>query len=167
MVCDFLTRQQGSKTKAWCGSGDLENINAALNGLTYQGVPDYYGRDNLTIVANDLGNTGRGGPLEDYQVIPLNVTAVNDASIENPDRHCTSGFKSSCSLVANFTGYFVNEDETLEIPVQVLDVDAGNSEVEITITSASGTLSISSSSFTERLTFIGLTLSKAYKKMIP
>ena len=70
--------------------GDLENINAALNGLTYQGVPDYYGRDNLTIVANDLGNTGRGGPLEDYQVIPLNVTAVNDApALKTPDRHCT------------------------------------------------------------------------------
>ena len=67
-------------------------------------------------------------------------------------------------MVANFTGYFVNEDETLEIPVQVLDVDAGNSEVEITITSASGTLSISSSSFTERLTFIGLTVVEGLQK---
>ena len=49
--------------------GDLESINLALDGITYQGDDDYYGRDNFTVLANDLGNSGRGGPLKDYQVI--------------------------------------------------------------------------------------------------
>merc|ERR1711871_315854 len=145
--------------------GDLENVNAALDGITYQGNPDYYGRDNFTVFANDLGNSGRGGPLEDYQVIPLNITAVNDAPAwQTPDLNCSSGVGASCTIVKNFTGYFVDEDETLEIPLRVVDVDAANGEMEVTITSASGMVSISSSSSTERLTFIGLTVVEGLQK---
>ena len=43
--------------------GTLANINAALNGLTYVSTQYFNATDTLTLVSNDLGNSGVGGPL--------------------------------------------------------------------------------------------------------
>jgi hypothetical protein len=54
----------GSNTLVLSGSQDA--INALLaGGVTYQGEQDFNGQDALTMVTNDLGNTGSGGPLSD------------------------------------------------------------------------------------------------------
>ena len=59
--------------------GKVADINAALNGLTYQGNANYNGSDTLTITTNDLGNTGIGEALQDVDTIDITVNAVNDA----------------------------------------------------------------------------------------
>ena len=65
-------------------TGSVAEINATLmaaNGLSYQAAFDYAGSDTLTIVANDLGNTGAGGPQTVQNVIAIVVTEVNDPPI--------------------------------------------------------------------------------------
>ena len=53
--------------------GTLSAINAALDGLTYQGEAGYVGADALTITTNDLDNSGGGGPLTDTDSVAITV----------------------------------------------------------------------------------------------
>ena len=71
--------------------GSINDINAALNGLTYRGNADYFGPDSLSIVTNDLGNTGNepgasgdGNSEEDSDSVAITVTPVNDAPVLGP-----------------------------------------------------------------------------------
>ena len=52
----------------------MANINAALAGLSYQPTSNYQGSDSLTIVTNDQGNTGSGGPLSDTDTVNITVS---------------------------------------------------------------------------------------------
>lgn len=57
-------------------SGTLAQINTTLNSanaLTYQGNPDYFGNDTLTLTANDGGTNGIA-----TRTIPITVAPVND-----------------------------------------------------------------------------------------
>ena len=70
----------GSETVTITGS--LSAINATLasaSGLVYQGTLNFNGNDVLTVLTNDLGNTGTGGALTDNDTIAITVNAVNDA----------------------------------------------------------------------------------------
>nr|WP_236754675.1 type I secretion protein [Aeromonas caviae] len=70
----------GSNTLVLSGSQDA--INALLaGGVAYQGEQDFNGQDALTMVTNDLGNTGSGGALSDTDVLPIEVEPVNDAPV--------------------------------------------------------------------------------------
>src|SRR6185312_11376588 len=63
-------------------TGSQADIDTALaSGLTYTPSLNYNGGDTLTITANDLGNTGAGGPLSATQSVNLTVTPVNDAAV--------------------------------------------------------------------------------------
>src|SRR5690606_15253522 len=59
-------------------SGTLAEINAALEGLTYQGGLHFGGSVTLTIVTSDLGNTGAPGPLTDSDTRTIQVLHVAD-----------------------------------------------------------------------------------------
>jgi len=61
--------------------GTLTNVNAALSGMRFNSATDFNGPASVTIVTNDLGNFGVGGTLTDTDVIPITVTAVNDAPV--------------------------------------------------------------------------------------
>jgi len=58
--------------------GDLDTINAALDGLSYSPNENYHGPDNINIVVNDQGNTG-GGALFAEDDIAITVNPVVDA----------------------------------------------------------------------------------------
>ncbi|MCP4817183.1 MAG: hypothetical protein GY888_32105, partial [Planctomycetaceae bacterium] len=62
-------------------TGSAAMINAALDGLTYQGQQDYFGSECFALDVNDLGNTGDGEPLADTETLPITVTNVNDAPV--------------------------------------------------------------------------------------
>ncbi|MGU5527124.1 retention module-containing protein [Aeromonas caviae] len=113
-------------------SGPLDDINALLNGgLTYQGNPDYHGSDNLTMVTNDNGNTGSGGPLSDTDVLPIEVQPVNDAPVNQLPT----------------TPQVAQEDQPFTIHgLQVSDVDAGNSPLSVTLSVLHGTLELAAGS---------------------
>lgn len=61
-------------------TGSVDDINAALDQLTYTGNQDFSGADTITVTANDLGNTG-GGALTDSETIPVTVNDVNDPPV--------------------------------------------------------------------------------------
>ncbi len=54
-------------------TGTLSQLNAALAGLTYLSSKAAGGLNELTVVVNDLGNTGSGGPLSATSIVPITV----------------------------------------------------------------------------------------------
>jgi photosystem II stability/assembly factor-like uncharacterized protein len=60
--------------------GKLADINTALAGMTFQPNSDYNGEATLTIMTNDLGNTG-GGQQSDTDTLQITVTPINDPPI--------------------------------------------------------------------------------------
>ncbi|MGY3868677.1 retention module-containing protein [Aeromonas crassostreae] len=107
----------GSNTLVLSGSQDA--INALLaGGVTYQGEQDFNGQDALTMVTNDLGNTGSGGALSDTDLLPILVEPVNDA----PELTLPAG------------GLSVDEDGELILGgISVKDLDAGTAPVQVTL----------------------------------
>lgn len=61
--------------------GSLEDLQNAINGLTYTPNRDYNGSDSLTISINDLGNIGEGNRLEATQTIAITINALNDSPV--------------------------------------------------------------------------------------
>jgi hypothetical protein len=93
-------------------TGTVSDINAALNGLSYQGNLNFNGSDTLNITTNDNGNTGSGGALSDTDPVTINVTAVNDAPV------VTAG---------HTLNYTENQAATaLDPAITVSDVDSAN-----------------------------------------
>ena len=64
-------------------NGTVDQINTALNGLTYTGNTDFFGTETLTITTDDQGNTGTGGAKSDSDNLTITVNAVNDAPETN------------------------------------------------------------------------------------
>ncbi|WP_295449369.1 cadherin-like domain-containing protein, partial [uncultured Thiodictyon sp.] len=62
-------------------AGTAAQVNAALLGLVYSPTVNYNGADTLTLVTNDQGNTGTGGPLTATSTVAITVDAVNDAPV--------------------------------------------------------------------------------------
>ncbi|WP_247625994.1 type I secretion C-terminal target domain-containing protein [Aeromonas genomosp. paramedia] len=116
----------GNGTGSLVLTGSLADLNALLSGgVTYQGNPDYHGNDNLTMVTNDNGNTGSGGALSDTDVLPIEVQPVNDAPVN----------------VLPDTPQVAQEDTPFVIKgLQVQDVDAGSSPMEVRLSVLHGTL---------------------------
>ncbi|WP_436404792.1 T1SS-143 repeat domain-containing protein [Aeromonas sobria] len=118
----------GNGTGSLVLTGTLADLNALLSGgVTYQGNSDFHGSDALTMVTNDQGNTGSGGALSDTDVLPIEVQPVNDAPVNQ---------LPTAPLVAQ-------EDQPYTIHgLQVKDVDAGNSSIEVRLSVAHGTLNL-------------------------
>ncbi|WP_393935863.1 retention module-containing protein [Aeromonas rivipollensis] len=116
----------GNGTGSLVLTGTLADLNALLSGgVTYQGNGDFHGNDALTMVTNDLGNTGSGGALGDTDVLPIEVQAVNDAPV---------------NLLPG-TPQVAQEDTPFVIKgLQVQDVDAGSSPMEVRLSVLHGTL---------------------------
>ena len=62
-------------------SDTLSNINAALNGLTYRPAANFNGTATLTILIDDLGNTGSGGSLTDSAQVSIEVISKPDLKL--------------------------------------------------------------------------------------
>jgi hypothetical protein len=69
----------GSGDTAMTFTGTLADVNAAFEGLQYAPDTGYSGADALDVTANDLGNSGAGGPQVVTSSLPLNVNFVNSA----------------------------------------------------------------------------------------
>ncbi|WP_421228201.1 retention module-containing protein [Aeromonas enteropelogenes] len=117
----------GNGTGSLVLTGTLADLNALLSGgVTYQGVQDFNGRDRLTMVTDDLGNTGSGGPLSDTDVLPIEVQAVNDAPVNQ--------------VPASLS---VKEDGALSLSgISVKDVDAGSAPISMALRVEHGILTL-------------------------
>ncbi|HPS70411.1 MAG TPA: tandem-95 repeat protein, partial [Candidatus Cryosericum sp.] len=116
-------------------NGTLTDVNAALATLSYLPDKDYnsnWGSESCTVTVSDLGHTGSGGALTDSKSVPITVTPVNDPA--------------TVTLPSPIT---LDEDVNTAISgIVVADIDVnetaspGNT-VQITLTAAHGTLSLS------------------------
>ncbi|MGL6382349.1 T1SS-143 repeat domain-containing protein, partial [Aeromonas caviae] len=115
----------GSNTLVLSGSQDA--INALLaGGVTYQGEQDFNGQDALTMVTNDLGNTGSGGALSDTDVLPIEGEPVNDAPVTQVPGSLQ-----------------VKEDGSLSLTgISVKDVDAGSAPISMVLRVEHGVLTL-------------------------
>ena len=52
----------------------INNTWAQATGITYTGLPDFAGTDTVTIIANDNGNSGVGGPMIATAIVAITVT---------------------------------------------------------------------------------------------
>jgi methionine-rich copper-binding protein CopC len=75
-----LTFNSGANgTAAMNFNGTITDINNALNNLTFTPAPaNYNGSASLTILTDDLGNTGVGGNKTDSDTVNITVNPVND-----------------------------------------------------------------------------------------
>ncbi len=72
-----FTTGNGFNSSATTLRGTAQAINTALQGLTYTPASGFSGTDTLTLTANDLGNTGSGGPQTITKTIALAITHSN------------------------------------------------------------------------------------------
>jgi Calx-beta domain/Bacterial Ig domain/FG-GAP-like repeat/Bacterial cadherin-like domain len=74
----------GDGTESVVFSGNLVDINTALDGLTFQAGKDFTGEASITILSKD----GSGG-LEDSDILKVTVNPVNDAPTVIPGQNLT------------------------------------------------------------------------------
>jgi hypothetical protein len=77
----LVSGANGSATMTYRGT--LANLNAALDGMTYTPANNYSGADTLSIISNDLGNTGSGGQLTTSSAVSI-TTALPPPVIPPP-----------------------------------------------------------------------------------
>ena len=110
-------------------SGEVDDVNELLQGLTYQGELHFNGTDTLTITTDDQGNQGGGGPFVATDGIPIAVRAIND----RPE-NSVPGAQA------------IDEDQEIRFDAQggnaisVSDVDAGPDGLEVTASADHGIL---------------------------
>ncbi len=106
-------------------SGTQADINATLASLVYQGPANYSGSATLTVLSTDANS------VTDSDTVAITVSPVNDAPVNTVPGAQT-----------------VAEDSTLTFSsgdgnaITLGDADAGNNEVELTLSVTSGTLSL-------------------------
>ncbi|UNP89994.1 type I secretion C-terminal target domain-containing protein [Aeromonas encheleia] len=117
----------GSGSDTLVLSGSQAEINALLaGGVTYQGEQDFNGQDALTMVTDDLGNTGSGGALGDSDVLPIEVQPVNDAPLNQAPAAMSMKEDGSLSLSG----------------ISVKDVDAGSAPLSMVLRVEHGVLTL-------------------------
>ncbi|MBX3454403.1 MAG: DUF4347 domain-containing protein, partial [Ferrovibrio sp.] len=72
-----LITSGGNNTNNIVLTGTLSQINTALAGLSYTITKPAGGTSLLTIVSNDLGNTGAGGPLSTTALVQFSVPSLD------------------------------------------------------------------------------------------
>ena len=127
----MLTSITGSGTNTLVLTGTIAEINAVLQGLSYSSPLNFNGSDTLTILTNDNGNTGAGGPMTDEDTVSLIINPVNDAPVNTVPLAQT-----------------VAEDGVLTFSagngnaISIADVDAATGDLTTTLTVVNGTLTI-------------------------
>jgi uncharacterized delta-60 repeat protein len=135
-----LLSWSGDGTDSISLSGSIAEVNAALEGLVYQGVLNYSGSDILTVFVDDQGNTGGGS---------LTFTATKDITV-TPDND-----EQSLDINAGLT---LNEGATKTVTNTLLsssDVEQTATQVVYTLNAvpANGALKLSGTSLIDNGTF--------------
>lgn len=139
----------GSDTSEVTLSGSLADINffVAANGLTFKTAQDSTASVTLTVTLNDKGFSGSGGEKTDTKTVTLNVTAVNDAPVNN-----VPGAQTASQNIA--LGFNTANGNAISIS----DVDSGNGLMTVTLTATNGVLSLGSLSGINMVSNNGVTM---------
>jgi VCBS repeat-containing protein len=124
----------GSFDSTMTMTGSTAAINAALNGLTYRGNPEFNGTDTLTLTTSDMGGFGSGGTLTDTDTVTITVNAVNDAPVNTLGSISQSVNEDADLIFSSGSANLISTD----------DVEA--TTLRVTLSVLNGTLTLSNSS---------------------
>ena len=121
--------------------GKVEDINTALNGLSYLGNQDFNGKDILKIEVNDLNNGAAVGQLFSRAEVDITVNAINDAPVNTI---------SEAQTIDEDTKLVFNTSNNNRIAINDVDLNPEINEqpftdkVQITLAVEKGTLNLGS-----------------------
>ncbi len=119
----------GSGTGTVTLNASIAAINTTLanaSGLSFSPTANFNGSTTVTVVTNDLANTGLGGALTDTDTINITVSAVNDGPINS--------VPASATVAANVAMAITG--------LSISDIDSGTANISVTLSAASGTLNV-------------------------
>ena len=127
-----VTAQQisGNNSNQVVLTATLAQINATLansQGLIYRSATNFNGADQLSLLTNDLGNSGTGGSLTDFDPVEISVAAVNDVPINSVP---TAAYSVVTETSVSLTGISFND----------VDLGVQNAEVELSVLQGTITL---------------------------
>ena len=128
-----LTFTGSNGSASFTVTGSVANLNAALNGLTYQPATRYSGSDSLAVSLTDAGDS-----LSVSKSVALTINGLAPPSIGAP---------ATASVVLNGSLVFSSANGN---PISVSDTAAGGSSDSLTLGVTNGTLTLST---TTGLTF--------------
>ncbi|MBD1996571.1 tandem-95 repeat protein [Leptolyngbya sp. FACHB-541] len=106
-------------------TGSLSAINSALIGLSYKGNSNVNGSDTLTIVANDQGNTGLNGGVNDpkstTQTVNITLAPVNDQPTLAAPTAVQTISDTSPKIFSTANGNAITIDDIADLPLYGLD----------------------------------------------
>jgi len=126
-----LTSAVGDGTGTVTLVGSITEINAALNGMGFTPTANFNGSDTLTVTTNDKGNTGTGGPLSDVDTVGITITAVDDAPVNSVPVAQSTAEDTKLTFDAGHSNL-----------ITISDVDAGASDVQVSLSVAHGALTM-------------------------
>jgi hypothetical protein len=128
----------GNNTDRVVLRGTLAQINDTLansSGLVYVNNPPHYnGSDRLTIVADDLGNSGTGGPQQAVALVPISIAPVNDA----PEIAVPGTQPAVEDVPLTIHGISIVDVDI----AQTTETGTGTGEIRVTLTAQNGTLGV-------------------------
>ncbi len=127
----------GSPSSPLVLTGALLNINNALaSGLQFLPPVDFIGKTALTIVSNDNGNTGTGGPLTDTDQLSITINDTRPANTP-PVNHLPGSIVTRDAFLPFSTAQGTR--------IFVTDIDAGNAaDFTVSLSVADGQLTLTS-----------------------
>jgi hypothetical protein len=126
---------QGNGTRTVVVLAPLDRINTTLassSNLTYTPDPNFDDRDVLTLILNDLGSFGAGGPQQDTQTVAIEIRAINDAPVVTVPGDLTINENTPW----NMAGFNVWDVDSGATPIVVTLMVSGRSDGQL----PSGTL---------------------------
>jgi hypothetical protein len=120
----------GDGSSSVIATGSIADINVGLNNLIYQPVLDFNGSDTLTMLTNDLGNTGDGGPKTDTDTVEITVQPVNDAPIND--------MPTSPQFVVEGESLLFNSSNGNAFTITDVDAGSGTIRTELSISTSAG-----------------------------
>ncbi|MCH5377790.1 MAG: cadherin-like domain-containing protein, partial [Planctomycetes bacterium] len=124
----------GNGTQTVTLSSTLAEINAtlaAIGAVTYTNDPEHFnGGDRLTIIVNDLGNSGTGGAQRAVGTVPITVNPINDAPV--------------IATPGTVTGLEDNDVAVTGVSISDVEIDASpvSGPMLVTLEVANGTIDV-------------------------
>ncbi|MGN6511098.1 MAG: Ig-like domain-containing protein [Chitinophaga sp.] len=130
-----FTTGDGTADGTMVFSGNLTDINNALNGLEYTPTSTYSGPAAITLTVSDLGNTGSGGALTVSGSVSINVLSIpRVASVSTSDADKT--YKIGDAIGITLT---LSEAVTVSGGTPTLTLETGSTDRAALYSGGSGT----------------------------
>ncbi len=126
-------------------SGSVTDVSATIGSLQYTGNSNYHGADTITVTADDGGNTGSGGSLQDVETIAVTVVAVADAPNLSVSNAVTTNEDTAINL--GISSSLVDSDASETLSVSIAGLPTGASLTDGTNNSTTATTDVSAWAF--------------------